>query len=116
MRSDLVIFRLVLASAFCLASTFVHADVMKCIDTAGAITYTDKGCGEDLVSVRLVPEKETFNRPVKPIRPATPKKRIEATAYRGLAPDVASIRSARTTLELMDMERRLQQLRVAASN
>jgi hypothetical protein len=99
MRNKVFAHRFLLASSLCLATSLSVADVLKCRDAAGGISYTDGVCNENTQLERVVINGNTLSQ-------KTSKQTVWANrqfAYRS-QPDVESIRIARLKVLSMDRE------------
>lgn len=117
MRRNIPGFHLVAVCALCLLPTLACADLVKCSDAGGAITYMNGPCSENMNPVEIVQGKEAINHPVKTVRSSVMSTRWAGPiVHRSNKPDVESIRSARIALKLMDEERRQRRFQQALSD
>lgn len=117
MRSNILTFHLFAAFLFSLSTTLAHADVVKCSDAEGAITYTNDQCTEDLNIVKIIPENNAASPAAKTVRASATQTRWAAPMpHRNNRPDVVSIRSAKAALKLSDAERRQQHFKLASND
>jgi hypothetical protein len=107
MRNQAFAFKFLLAGGLYLAASMSMADIVKCRDATGAISYTDSACSENARLERIVINDSTlsYDRTPASTEPKDLKQTVWATkqfAYR-TKPDVESIRVAR--LNALSMER-----------
>jgi hypothetical protein len=118
MRRNLIIRHLALTIALGLPPAFARADVVIRCYAGDAVTYTNGPCPDDTHPAEVIPQKEVIVPAVTPItRTIIPTRWAQPIPHRHNKPDVATIRSARVALKLMDQEHLEQQhLRLAFSN
>lgn len=108
MRNKVLARNFLLASSLCLMTSLSVADVLKCRDAAGAISYTDSACNENAQLERVVINGNTlsYGGSSSATEQKSSKQTVWATkqfAYRS-QPDVESIRVARLKVLAMDRE------------
>lgn len=118
MRRNFIIRHLALIFVLGLPPAFAHADVVIRCYAGDAVTYTNGPCPDDTHPAEVTSEKKVIGPAVTPItRTMLPTRWAQPIPHRHNQPDVATIRSARAALKILDKERLEQQhVRLAFGN
>ena len=108
----LIVFALV-SSVAVMASNAAHAQVIRCVDGAGNVSYTDQKCpadtrsaaqvmGSEATDPRLAPPERPPSAPATPARTASPPSNAQAPS---LPPDLDRVAEERTKAQRREQAR-----------